>query len=103
MSQQVICAAIHDVHLLQFYYTGDSVPGNRIVEPHQLGDTKAGNLALSAFYLSGASESNVGPSWKLYLLSEMHQVVELPMQFSGPRPGYKPGPNKLLHSVLCEL
>jgi hypothetical protein len=103
MSEQTICGAIHSVRLLQFYYSGDSVPGTRIVEPHQLGYTTAGNLALSAYYLSGASESNVGPSWKLYVVSEMSQLTILPTQFSGPRSGYKPGSNKILGSVQCEL
>ena len=103
MNQQVICDAIRSRNLLQFYYAGDRVPGTRIVEPHQLGYTKAGNLALSAFYLSGASESGTGPNWKLYLLTEMSQEVVLPTSFSGPRPGYKPGPNGSLSNILCEL
>lgn len=103
MSQQVICAAIQSRQLLQFYYNGDKTPGVRVVEPHQLGYTSANHLALSAFYLAGASESNVGPSWKLYLVSEMSQAVVLPTHFSGSRPGYRPGTNKSIHNVLCEL
>ena len=103
MSQQLICDAINSLSLLQFYYTGDKVPGTRIVEPHQLGYTTAHNLALSAFYLSGASESNVGPGWKLYKFSEMSQIAVLPTHFSGPRPDYKPGANKVLPQILCGI
>ncbi len=103
MSQDVICGAIRSLNLLQFYYTGDKVPGTRVVEPHQLGKTKAGNMALSAYYLSGASESNTGPGWKLYKCSEMSQITALPERFSGPRPEYVPGGGKVLHDVICEL
>jgi WYL domain-containing protein len=103
MSIQVICGAIKSRQLLQFYYTGDKVPGTRIVEPYQVGYTKAGNPALSAYYLSGASESGGGPGWRLYTLSDMSQVVALPTQFSGPRPEYKPGTNKILHRIECEF
>jgi hypothetical protein len=103
MSQEVICGAIQALQLLQFYYTGDNTPGVRVVEPHQLGYTKTNNLALSAFYLSGASESNIGPSWKLYRVAEMSQIVALSTHFSGPRPDYRPGTNKILHTILCEI
>lgn len=49
------------------------------------------------------STSNIGPSWKLCLVLEMSQAVALPTRFSGPRHGYRPEPNKLLHNVLSEL
>jgi hypothetical protein len=103
MSVEVICSAIRDRKHLQFYYTGDNAPGTRIVEPYQLGYTKAENAALSAFYLSGASESATGPGWKLYKLNCMSQVVALTTHFSGPRPDYKPGTNKILHKIECEF
>lgn len=103
MSEQAICSAIAGRRVLQFYYTGDKVPGVRVAEPYQLGYTKKENLALSAYYLSGASESSTGPGWKLYRVEEMSQIVALPTQFSGQRPEYRPGTNKVLHRIVCEL
>lgn len=98
-----ICRAIHEKRLLQFNYTGDSVWGIRIVEPHQVGYSSAGNPFLSAWYLSGASESQEGPGWRGYLLRDIDTLTVLEERFAGPRPGYKPGDNKILRNVQCEL
>lgn len=99
-----VCRAIHERRLLQFNYTGDSVSGVRIVEPHQVAYNKeTNNLNLSAWYLSGASESQKGPGWRQYRLSDIDTVTVLEEHFVGPRPGYKPGENKIFHNVQCEL
>lgn len=98
-----ICDAIVGRRLLRFNYTGDAVPGYRTVEPHTLGVDRAGNQALSAWFLEGASESNSGPGWRLYLVEFMNDVAVLPKQFSGPRPGYVPGGGKVFRSSQCTL
>jgi predicted DNA-binding transcriptional regulator YafY len=98
-----ICRAIHERKLLQFNYTGDKAVGFRIVEPHQVGNSSTGKLSLSAWYRSGASESQQGPGFRIYLLSEINTLTVLDEQFSGPRQGYKPGANKIIHNVQCEL
>ncbi|SRR5258708_6820196 len=103
MSQIVICGAIKSKNLVRFYYGGDQVPGFRTVEPHMIAYNRKENLALSAWYLSGASESATGEGWREYLLAEMTSVTVLPTQFSGPRPGYKPDGGKTFHSVQCAL
>lgn len=103
MSQDVICGAIGSRNVIRFYYQGGSEPGFREVEPHQVGYTKAGRLALSGWYLSGASKSGTGPGFKLYLLDEISGLEVLPTQFAGPRPEFVRGGGKLLHSVQCEL
>jgi hypothetical protein len=61
------------------------------------------NLALSAWYLGGASESYEGPGWREYLLSEMTNVTALPQQFAGPRPGYNRSGGKNFHNIQCAL
>jgi hypothetical protein len=103
MSVQIICAAIASKNLIQFNYTGDKAAGFRIVEPHQVGTTSTGKVALSAWYRSGASESQQGPGFRLYILGEINTLTVLDEQFSGPRPSYKPGANKIIRNVQCEL
>lgn len=98
-----ICDAIANRQLVRFNYTGDEVPGYRTVEPHTLGVDLAGNYALSAWFLEGASEKNTGPGWRLYLLADMDDVTVLPNRFAGPRPRYVAGGGKLFQSYQCTL
>jgi predicted DNA-binding transcriptional regulator YafY len=99
----LICDAIKNRNVIQFNYTGDKAVGMRTVEPHQIGYSKAGNLTLSAWFLSGASESSTGQGFRLYLLSEINGLNVLEQRFDGARPDYKPGPNKILRKIQCEL
>jgi predicted DNA-binding transcriptional regulator YafY len=99
-AQATICQAIRERRLLQFYYDG----GTRVVEPHQLAYNKKDNIALSAYWVRGYSESgDVSNRWREYLVDEMSAIVVLEENFSGPRPGYKRAPNKKYHSAICEL
>jgi predicted DNA-binding transcriptional regulator YafY len=103
MVQEELCLAIQSRHLVQFYYTGNNAIGERIVEPHMVAYNRADNLALSAWYLSGYSESGEGQGWREYLLDEISRVTVLPEAFAGVRPGYKPDGGKTFHNVLCAL
>ena len=103
MSVSMICGAIATRNLIQFYYSSDQAPGYRIVEPHMVAYNSANHLALSAWYLSGASESGEGPGWREYLISGISSVTVLPSTFSGPRPGYKPDGGKSFHNIQCAL
>jgi len=102
MGPEILCNAIRSRNLVQFYYTGDDVPGIRVVEPHMVAYNRRNHLALSAWFLGGATESG-GEGWREYLLFEMSQVTIMPRQFSGPRPGYKPDGGKTFHNVQCAL
>ena len=103
MSANTLCAAIQSLHLVQFYYGGDDAPGTRLVEPHMVAYNSKDNLALSAWFLGGASESQTGQGWREYLLESITNVVILPQTFSGPRPRYRPDGGKLFHNVQCAL
>jgi hypothetical protein len=98
-----IRGAIASKNLIQFYYIGDKVPGMRIVEPHMIAYNEAENLSLSAWYLSGASESQRGPGWREYLLESISQVTVLPQTFAQARPGYQPDGGKKFHNVQCAV
>ena len=100
---QTICSAIAAGKLIRFYYAIGDDPGYRTVEPHMVAYTKDNNLALSAWYLSGATASNEGPGWRIYLLEGMSQVQQLADGFNKPRPGYKPDGGKSFHNVQCAL
>lgn len=98
-----ICAAIHSKNIIQFYYSDDDAPGNRLVEPHMVAYTTADNLVLSAWFLGGMSESLEGQGWREYLLESMSNIVILQQKFLGPRPGYNPSGGRNLHNVQCSL
>jgi predicted DNA-binding transcriptional regulator YafY len=103
VSQATIYDAIKTHNLLQFYYSLGNDPGVRTVEPHMVAYNQAGNLALSAWYLYGNSESDEGPGWREYLLSGISGVTVLPEQFSGPRPHYNPTGGRVFHNIQCAL
>jgi hypothetical protein len=98
----VICEAIKQRLLIQFYYTGDKVAGTPVVEPHMVAYNRRDHLALSAWFLGGATESG-GVGWREYLLQEMSDIVMLNEQFGGPRPGYRSDGGKTFHNVQCAL
>lgn len=96
----LICRAISEKRLLQFFYDG----GTRVVEPHQLAYNDRNNLALSAYWVRGYSESHETSSrWRQYLADHMTSIVVLDEHFVGPRPGYRRTPNDKYHSAVCQL
>lgn len=99
----LICDAINTRHVIRFYYTGTQSPGYRLVEPHMVAYNRKNNLALSAWFLGGESESQEGQGWREYLLDEITQVAIMPTQFAAPRPGYRPDGGKSFHSVQCAV
>ena len=95
-----ICDAIQHKRLLQFSYE----VATRVVEPHQLAYNEKNNLALSAYWVRGYSESHdTANRWREYLVDGISSAVMLDEQSTGPRPGYKRAPNKRYHSAICQL
>jgi hypothetical protein len=103
MDQNIICEAIKNKNIIQFYYNLTDNPGQRTVEPHMVADNEANHRSLSAWFLYGSSESKEGPGWREYLLSGMSNIIILPQTFDGPRPYYKPDGGKKFHNVQCAL
>jgi len=103
MSQAILCQAIKTRSLVQFYYTGDKAPGFRTVEPHMVAYNQDNHLTLSAWYLSGNSQSKSGTGWREYLLSDISRVTILPHGFGDARSGYKPDGGEVFHNVQCAL
>jgi hypothetical protein len=103
MPQAALCSAIETMNLVQIYYLGDAAIGFRIVEPHMVAYNEAAHLSLSAWCLSGASESQQEQGWREYLLSEITYVTVLPQKFFEPRPGYRRDGGKKYHNVQCAV
>ena len=99
----ILCAAIQSRQLVAFYYTGDSVPGDRLVEPFMIAFNETDTLVLSAWLLGGTSKSQKGQGWREYFLASITNLTVLPEQFSGIRPGYNPHPVKKFHNVQCAV
>jgi len=101
VTQNTLCGAIQSRNLVQFYYSGDEAAGLRMVEPHMVAYNGTEHLALSAWFLGGASESQEGQGWREYLLSDIADLNVLPQRFLGPRPGYRRDGGKTFHNVQC--
>ena len=99
MSITVIAAAIQNRNQITFQYSLGKDPGPRLVEPHMIAYNRAGNLALSAWFLGGNSESAEGQGWREYLLAGISGVTVLRQQFATARPGYNPTGGKSFHNV----
>lgn len=99
-----ICQAIkaNPHQVITFHYTGESIPGERTVEPHMVAYNRKNNLALSGWFLGGASESGT-IGWKEYLIESITNVTITQRTFAGPRPGYVPTGGKTFHNVQCAL
>lgn len=98
-----ICAAITSHRVVRFYYNGDDAPGPRLVEPHMIAYSLAGNLVLSAWFLGGVSESREGQGWREYRLEFMSQISIGPETFAGPRQGYNRYGGPKLKNIQCRL
>ena len=63
----------------------------RTIEPHLLGRTTAGNLAIRAWQLGGGSVSQKGlPGWRMFRLDRMTHVEVLDISTKAPREAYNP-------------
>src|SRR5688572_22649995 len=94
-----ICAAIAGRRLISFYYKD----AQRTVEPHMVAYNKGGELALSAWFLHGGSDSNEGPGWRSYLMEKISNLTVSDQTFSGSRPGYQSDGGKSFFNVQCAL
>ena len=93
-----IASAIRNRQLLSCSYDGFA----RVVEPHTYGIDSKGHYAVRAYQVRGGSESGEFVGWKLFHVSEMHQLSVLAERFSGPRPKYKRG-DKAFTTINAEL
>lgn len=100
--EEIITQAIASHSLVVITY-GNGAEGKRLVEPHLLGVTTTGEVALQGWLVKGASKSGQGPGWRTYLLSRILSVELSDQTFRGTRPGYNPAGGKTFKSVKVGL
>jgi hypothetical protein len=95
----LICTCIANRSLLEFDYDGY----RRRVEPYTMGYHKdTGNLVLSAFQTYGFSRGNHLPKWRLFLITEMRNIKELPAPAFNLRFGFNPRDKRLMR-IVCTI
>jgi predicted DNA-binding transcriptional regulator YafY len=97
-TKEIICEAISSKRRLQFTYRDRT----RVVEPQIFGINTKGEDLLSAYFVSGYSESTRKPGWRAYLLSELTHLTMLEEKFPGPREGYNPNDPHMV-KIYCRL
>lgn len=94
----IIREAISKMRRIEFQYDG----GKRIVEPHCVGITTAGNPAVRGYQTSGFSVSGTVPDWHMFVLEKMSGLTILSESFDCARPGYRRG-DRGMESIVAEL
>lgn len=94
---QTIINAIRTKQLLSFTY--DGLP--RLVEPHAVGLSTAGNQVMRCFQVGG-SHKKAGHDWDLVRLEKIVSLAVTGEHFAGPRPGYKRG-DSAMSTIHAEL
>lgn len=95
--RQRIMDAINNKRVLTFQYDGHS----RVVEPHTVGITTAGNPALRCFQTAG-THVRWDHDWNLCTFDKIINLQETGDSFQSPRPGYKKGDRgmSVIHAEL---
>lgn len=94
---QTIVNAIKNKRVLSFNYDGHG----RVVEPHAVGVSMAGNLVLRCYQTAG-THVRWGHDWNLCTLEKIQNLSETGDSFHGARPGYKKGDRGMSH-IHAEL
>lgn len=99
--------SIEKKQVCQIYYAGDEPGGRglRQIEPLCLGYSKANNLVLRAWDLTGASHtgylgSQPLPSWRLFRVDKITSYKPLRANFSQPRPNYNFNGDKSMSRII---
>ena len=98
MLDSLICDAIRARKLMMYEYGGLI----RVVEPHLLGESDAGDALLSGWLRPGFSRSNPDGGWRTWRVDRINSAQILDHQFDGPRPGYNPADGSM-RLVYCQL
>lgn len=93
MQRQQIRKAIETRTVLLVTYHGEE----RVVEPHILGRSRAGNLMLSGWQRSGEA-----PGWRNFLLEEIEALGRTAIRFRAARSDYNPA-DPSFGTVFCRV
>lgn len=95
--RQKIIDAIMNKRVLSFQYDGH----HRVVEPHTVGVSTAGNPVLRCYQTAG-THVRWDHDWNLCTLDKIINLKETGETFAAPRPGYKKGDRgmSVIHAEL---
>lgn len=101
--------SIEKKQVCTIYYTGDEPGGRglREIEPLCLGYSKANNLVLRAWDITGASHtgylgSQPLPGWRLFRVDRIGNYSVNPLEnFTEPRPLYNPDDKGMVGLKIC--
>lgn len=93
-----LCDAISKSVVVEFQYNGHQ----RVVEPHAVGVTTAGNDVLRGYQTAGGSSSRTVPYWKMFKLQKIESLTDTNEQFNGPRRGYSPNDDHM-SKIYCQF
>jgi hypothetical protein len=96
--REILCDAIQNHALLRLVYGG----GERIVEPHSYGITRAGNEVLRAYQVSGYSSSGQHIGWKLFDVMGITDVQETGEGFASGRSDFNPQ-DPAMQTIHCRI
>lgn len=94
----IACEALRNGKRLELRYDGFT----RVVEVHTVGETTAGNDAMSVWQVRGGSNSNERVGWKLMRLDEAFAAAQIDEQSEAPRAGYVRDA-KPFRRIVCQL
>ena len=86
-----LALAVREHNVVTFSYDGLV----RTVEPHTYGITTAGHEALSGYQTGGFSRTSDRPRWRLYLLSDIRNLIVKDATFERTRPGYRSNDSRM--------
>lgn len=93
----LVVDAIRARKLMSVYYNG----GERTIEPHCYGVSKANNELLRLYQIDGySSKGELG--WKLFKVKNILSIKILDENFASPRPEYKKN-DKVMKRVFAQL
>jgi len=99
--------SIRNKEVMTIFYDGDEPGGRglRTIEPVCVGISKAGNLVLRGWDLTGASHTAYKgeqplPSWRLFRVYKIFTYKPTGDNFYTPRPGYNPTGDKSMTRVI---
>jgi hypothetical protein len=90
--------AVSNRRVVELGYEADDA--DRLVHPHILYRTSAGNECVDTYQVAGPTHSGTLPEWRLFDLRKIRRLNVLDEGFS-PAPGYDPASRKYRHGVIA--
>lgn len=94
----IACEALRNGKCLELSYDGFT----RVVEVHTVGETTAGNDAMSVWQVRGGSNSDERVGWKLMRLDEALAASQINEKSEAPRHGYVRDA-KPFRRIICQI